>query len=178
MRIESLCRVRPGIRAKLDTIIQPPAPTLPEMPETPDSPGASVRDPQGPPPLSRDLRQSLDLGQPPAVLPPRALAEPGIRDIPGGYARPDTSSIPVSITRTMITEHLCSYAILYLRQEKGFRDRGVTRTGLRVMLVRPSARSAARRRRQPPSTVIIVSKAALPHRALSISHRQSRVVRQ
>jgi hypothetical protein len=67
----------------------------------------------------------------------------------------------------MITEHLRAYTILYFRQEKGFRDHGVTRTGLRVY-AGPGRRPAV-----PPggaqaaaSTVIIVSQAALPAEGL------------
>jgi hypothetical protein len=59
----------------------------------------------------------------------------------------------------MIAEHWCTYSILYFHQEKGFRDPGVTRTGLRVMPVltdgprsRPAAASSP-----APSTAITVS---------------------
>jgi len=59
----------------------------------------------------------------------RRTRHPGI---PGGNAALSTSSTAVSIIRTMITEDLCTYTILYFHQEKCFRDHEATRSPPRV----------------------------------------------
>src|SRR5215471_4874980 len=73
----------------------------------------------------------FDLGRPSAACSqgPRRTRNPGV---PGGNAAPRTSSTAVSIIRTMITEDLCTYTILYFHQEKCFRDHGANWSPPRV----------------------------------------------
>jgi hypothetical protein len=89
------------------------------------------------------------------------VTKPGIHDIPGGGPAPRASPATVSITQTMIAEDLCTYTMLYFRQEKCLRNQGAARNPVRVICPfydssggRPAVPPTAR---EPQPTMIIFS---------------------